>query len=213
MGLNYHVIIPSVVQGYTDACFASLAPAVQANTSIIDNSQTNIGVPASWNVGVRYVLDNNIDYLVIVSAAMRFQNGLRDLAAKIESEQDAWGIDTQHGWHCIALSRKVFAAVGLFDETFFPAYYEDTDFIRRMELAGIHSPVAAYPSKLLKIDIDATCVEVAHAYKSGVHVDFLANRAYFIKKWGAESSYKSQSSRDKLFPFPFNNPANTLAYW
>lgn len=208
--MSYLVVIPSIVPEYGTACFESLDPAIRPHVLLVDNSQENRGVPASWNLAARRVVAEELDYLVIVSAAMRFTDGGRDLVAAFTDTTQA-GFNTQHGWHCIAIHRRVFAAIGYFDENFFPAYYEDSDFIRRMELAGFHNPVTQPPA-FAYLEVAAECVATAHAHKAGVAVDFQRQRNYFIKKWGAEPRYDSQAARDRLYRRPFNNPAWPLSY-
>lgn len=43
------------------------------------------------------------------------------------------GVD---GWHAFSLPKKLYDAVGEFDEGFWPAYYEDNDYSRRIALHG-----------------------------------------------------------------------------
>jgi hypothetical protein len=47
------------------------------------------------------------------------------------------GVWCQLGWHLIALHRCLFETVGFFDEAFWPAYWEETDFLYRLKLAGL----------------------------------------------------------------------------
>jgi hypothetical protein len=52
--------------------------------------------------------------------------------------QTFWGADViesdGHSWHLIALHRRCFDAVGYFDENFYPAYFEQTDWCRRLRM-------------------------------------------------------------------------------
>ncbi len=176
-------------------------------------SNGNIGVGRAWNMGVRLLLKEKLDYLVILSATMRFTDGLNDFVKHIEMNLNPWGLETQHGWHCIALTRKTFETVGLFDENFYPAYYEDSDYIRRMELLGIHNPMSA-TQRIPKVDIQAGFEGNAHGIrKSNINVNMGACLQYFIDKWGHEPRYDDQRYRDLLYKWPFNNPNNDIKYW
>lgn len=214
---RFLVVIPSIYPPYTGACVDSLSARIRKSTIVIDNTKYNRGVAASWNIVAREVVAKKWDYLVIVSAAMRFNQGLEDFMTELYDKKPV-GLDSQFGWHCIALHRFIFESIGFFDENFYPAYYEDSDFIRRMELAeygfaGVLNPNVPDDKRLPKFEVDGECVEDAHGIKrADVHVDHMRNQNYFIKKWGAEPKYDSQEDRDKLFFFPFNNEMLPIDY-
>ena len=178
----------------------------------IERPEGNIGVGRAWNIGVKEVLINEFDFLIILSASVVFNDGMLGFIKELENIGDAKGLMTQEGWHCLAISRKVFEEVGIFDTNFYPGYYEDSDFIRRMELAGIHEPTGS--KTLPGCTIDAQKAEVAHGMKrAGVRVNMGACRDYFIEKWGNEPRYTSQADRDSLYKHPFNNPEFGLDYF
>lgn len=101
----------------------------------------NLGVAGSWNVGVRAVLDEGLDWLIIASTSFRFgEAGGLDFVEAL-SGFDGWdGVQSTFGWHFIAVARHTFEVVGEFDAEFWPAYFEETDFLYRMGLAGLASP-------------------------------------------------------------------------
>lgn len=215
---RYLVAIPSIYPPFTGACVDSLDPRVRKNTVVIDNAGGyNRGVAASWNLVAREVVAKKWDYLVIVSAAMRFNQGLEDFMQELYDKKPV-GLDTQFGWHCVALHRYIFESVGFFDENFYPAYYEDSDFIRRMELAeysfpGVLNPGIPDDQKMPRFQVDAECIEDAHGIKkANVYVNYERNKQYFIKKWGAEPKYDSPADREALYYFPFNNEMLPLDY-
>ena len=222
-------VLPVINEEMTDGCLSTISDEHRKDILIVDNSEDkfaskykfgyleqldmNIGVGRSWNKGVRKLLKENYDYLVILSATMRFNQGMDDFINYIQMDSSEYGLESQHGWHCIALGKKVFETVGLFDENFYPAYYEDSDFIRRMELSGIHNPMST-TQRLPRMDINAGFEGNAHGMRKGkVSVNMGACRQYFIDKWGYEPRYDTQRNRDILYKWPFNNPANELSFW
>ena len=211
MKLRYIIAIPSIYPPYTGACLDTLNPKIVKHTMVIDNTKYNRGVAASWNLAAREVVTRKYDYLIIVSAAMRFHQGFRDFIDRLIEDRPL-GLDTPFGWHCIALSRKILKMVGPFDEHFYPAYYEDSDYIRRMELsgfgfAGVLNPGIPEQHRLPKFEVAAECIEDAHGLKrAGIQIDYRRNKDHFVKKWGAEPAYDSQADRDRLYQHPFNNP-------
>lgn len=222
-------VMPVVNEEITDGCIATIDTQFYSDLYIIDNSSDgfakkyevgfyaprpeNIGVGRAWNLGAKKVINEGYDYLVIISATMRFGDGMRGFVKALETNLNPWGLETQHGWHCIALHRNTLQKVGLFDENFYPAYYEDSDYVRRMELAGIHNPMSNL-QRLPKVDIIAGFVGNAHGMRKGkIRVNMGACRQYFIDKWGYEPRYENQRFRDILFQWPFNDPRNGLDYW
>lgn len=224
--MTYLIVMPVINKEITHRSLKSIDKAIYEKMLLIDNSadnfakdypiesiypQENIGVARSWNAGAIRVL-NGIDYLILVSATMVFKKGMLDFISYLELNLNPYGLETQHGWHCIAIGRKTLETIGLFDENFYPAYYEDSDYIRRMELAGIHNPMSA-TARLPKVEIAAGYQGNAHAVKNGVNVNMQACRDYFVDKWGKDPRYEAQAQRDELFKYPFNNPENSLSYW
>lgn len=222
------IVIPAVHEATTRECVARIDQKFHRDVIVIDNSrhkfarslsvghvvapELNLGVARSWNLGVDLLRHTGRDFLVILSASVQFNDGMNSFLQALEANQDQMGLMTQEGWHCIALHRRVFEAIGRFDTNFYPAYYEDSDFIRRMELARIHEPCGSIT--LPGTTIDADRAQVAHGMKlANIQVNMGACRDYFVEKWGAEPVYTSQAERDKMFKHPFNNSRLALGYF
>lgn len=222
------IVLPVVHEETTDACISSIAPKYRNNLLVVDNSvsgfahkyeleqtytqKQNIGVSRSWNLGVKTLLRENHDFLIILSASLVFTDGMESLMEALRRNYDQNGMMTQEGWHCIAIHRRVFDLIGNFDTNFYPGYFEDSDFIRRMELAKIHEPTGkiTFPGH----EIQAKPAEVAHSMKRAkIQVNMQACADYFIKKWGDYPRYTSQEDRDALYKHPFNNPEFDLKYY
>lgn len=225
--MKFLILLPVIVESVADKCLDTIDPVYYKNILIIDNTKDsikhragisyehhpeNLGVARSWNIGAHKVVKDKLDYLIIISATMLFQDGLRDFIEALEANKNRWGLETQHIWHCIALNRNMIERCGYFDENFYPAYYEDSDYIRRWELSGIHNTMSQ-THRLPKVQVNATHQGDAHAMKSGIKVNMDASRNYFIKKWGFEPRYDTQENRDKLYTAPFNNPENYVDFW
>lgn len=213
--MKFIVVMPTISQEMTKACVSTIDPEFRKNLLIIDNSKENLGVARSWNIGVKNVITREYDYLVIMSATIRFKDGMRGLVKLMEENKHPYGLETQHGWHLIVLSRKTLETVGLFDENFYPAYYEDSDYIRRMEILGIHNPMVDdnKGGRLPKYDVKAISKGNAHAVKSGINVNFIACETYFIQKWNGKAEYDSQEKRDKLFKHPFGDSTKSIGWF
>ena len=98
---------------------------------------------------------------------------------------------TELNWCSFILSADAYQKTGAFDEKFFPAYYEDNDYFRRMSIAevpmifnGMLNPVVYRNSMTIAKD-------------QTLNNNFEANRQYYISKWGGLPAQET-------FGTPFN---------
>lgn len=160
----------------------SADPELLNRTVVVDNSEKNIGVAASWNLGVARMYEAEADWLIIMSAALRFgAPGGLDFLAALDPNADAVAVEAGHGigWHLIAIARSTFDAVGTFDENFWPAYMEDVDWGHR-----VHCWLAGNPPWWPKVSVDVAIAGFAHGIDlGGVRVDNAALDSYYRRKW------------------------------
>lgn len=196
--MTYLAIVPSIHAPSTQACVAT---ATTLDLTIIDNTTANRGVPAAWNLGVDTVLADGTDWLVLLSAGVRFgASGGADLLAHLAhaTSRDDLIVEAGAGigWHCIAFARELLETVGRFDEAFWPGYYEDTDYGYRARLA--YGPQLG--ARWRKPILDMHVAQVAHAIElARVPVWVRRNRAYYATKWGGLPAAET-------FTSPFGDP-------
>ena len=196
-------VIPSVDPGYREACLATLKPAIRDRTVIVDNTTVNRGVAASWNLGIDAAKDASASWLVICSESMRFgSNGGTDWEAQLQGD---W-TDSLFGWHLVAFRAETLERTGRFDENFWPAYLEDTDYLVRLHLAGYASP-RENNRRHYWADIDAHHMGTEHSIREGfVQADLAPGRAYYQQKWGCEQPGYRHTN-------PFGNPEKDWTWW
>jgi GT2 family glycosyltransferase len=104
----------------------------------------NLGVAASWNLGVKsFPYD---DRWFIVSNDVRFEPGALERLS--EARVDAITLSSMFPhWQVFCLGYEAVRRVGLADEAFFPAYFEDSDLTRRAQYFGV---------EIVKIDVPMT---------------------------------------------------------
>lgn len=175
--------LPSIDPVWREACLSTLDPRIRQRTLVIDNSVRNRGVAASWNLGIERARKTGSEWLILLSESMRFgPPGGRDFEEKLS---EPW-CDSLFGWHLIAWHMSVFDTVGVFDEVFWPAYGEDTDFLYRMGLADLPSPRENGRRGAL-VDVDATHCGYAHAVVTGlVHPHLTLQAERYKAKWGSD---------------------------
>lgn len=147
-----------------------------------DPNGHNLGVARGWNVGIRQGLaDPTCDYIVLMSASMRFGPELHTTWRR--QMETFWGetvIEADgHSWHLIAFHRRVFDTIGLFDENFYPAYFEAIDFgyrmrMRQMEYGWRH------------VWVNALSAAVGHGLHTGVSCPAPPLLNYYREKWGGD---------------------------
>jgi GT2 family glycosyltransferase len=94
----------------------------------------NLGVAASWNLGIK--LFPYDDRWFIVSNDVQFQPNALERLSEAHTDEITVSSMFPH-WQAFCAGYEAVKRVGLFDEGFFPAYFEDTDFQRRADRAGV----------------------------------------------------------------------------
>jgi hypothetical protein len=212
------VVCPILDERTTDICLNSIVDYPnsfgidQSKILLVDNSKVgfgskyesmrfrvyrdpnghNLGCSRAWNLGVREVIENNLDYLVVLSASMMFGHVLN--GTFLTQLQTHWGENfieaVGHSWHLIAFHRTVFEKIGLFDENFYPAYFEDCDFGRRIHLSK-------FDGKWNKVWINALSQGNAlHIRAKMVSCPPAPLLKYYEEKWGGG---KGNEKFDKPF--------------
>lgn len=201
-------VIPSLNPGWGRECKDSFYCQDRSYITVIDNSENNLGVAASWNIGVDKVLAGKQDWLVVCSESIRFgPTGGTDLIQALSDaspETMAVEADEDLGWHLIAFRREVFEKVGYFDEMFYPAYYEDNDFSYRYQKA-FATTEADYPL-WPKVHFDAFMIGKAQGLNHIKEpINFVQLEELYKVKWGGVSP-------NETFEVPYDNPLLTYRY-
>lgn len=86
------------------------------------------------------------------------------------------------------MNKVLVERVGLFDEwTFFPAYYEDNDFVRRMVLQGIGRefiPIEVYHGESAGPEHGSLTIRSSEQYSVANSRTFNENQRRYVEKWG-----------------------------
>lgn len=153
----------------------------------------NFGVAGGWNLGMdtvapldAWILNDDFFPAPDVSAKMLSTDGPVVLAPSYSS---------------FFIRRSTFEKVGRFDEAFWPAYYEDTDYDNRLKILGI--PPVAVPVEGCDHAGSATvAVHRPPEFDRGID----ANGVYYRAKWGIGAQ------GDGAYPLPFDGaPAAMLS--
>jgi GT2 family glycosyltransferase len=138
----------------------------------------NLGVAGSWNLGIK-----SFPYAhrwFIVSNDVVFRPGALEKLATACRDEITLTADAPH-WQAFALGDEAVTDLGLFDECgFYPAYFEDNDYIRRAQFAGVN---------IRKLDIDLhhdNSSTIKSGYQSKNDKTFYANQRHYQSKIEAD---------------------------
>ena len=172
----------------------------------IDNTENNIGIMASHNLGIEKLYSDNAEWLIIFSAAVRFgESGGLDIIEHL-SKTDAQIVEGKplFGWHLMAFRKDVIDIVGGWDENFTPYGYDDLDYAIRIK--------KAIPNvKWEKIVFDVSDTVMGHSINlGGVRSNDNILHQYFYNKWGHYPG--GGNPTEEYYDTPFNLPDVDIKY-
>lgn len=135
---------------------------------------TNLGVAGSWSLGIK-ALHFAPWWLVVNSDAYWPAGSLRQFAEWARTDALVLSAASPR-WAAFALGEQVVQRVGLFDEALHPAYFEDNDYTRRCEAAGVPIVHTGIP---VHHDNSST---LAGGYQRANERSYPANAAYYADK-------------------------------
>lgn len=231
MSVSYVIVMPWIYKKYRDACVATMAPELREHLLEVDNTERNRGVMRSHNMGVAKMRAEGADWLIILSAAVRFgqPEGGRDFIQALEDHPDYYVAHagssnspvvpdikkSSHqedpalqskvfGWHLTAFRSHVFDDIGLFDEVLYPYGWDDIDLSIRLQHYYKGKPGwGVFP-------VNVSDTTMAHSLAlAGVKVDAQPQIDYMVKKWGRHPSDYQKSS----YEHPFDDSTLPLSFW
>lgn len=144
----------------------------------VHTQHKNIGVAASWNMLCDIIYDKH-DWALLLNDDVYLGYGA-DIINQVIDDNNTFGLIQSHlNFSVILLQKEFFEFVGRFDEKFYPAYYEDSDYLYRMKLLGVFQGV---DEKLNPKD-----ARVSQTYEKSpefVNDAMKYSRLRYIEKWG-----------------------------
>lgn len=169
---------------------------------------TNRGLSRSWNDCIQFAYETmKADVVIIVNDDVQMTRD--DLAKMVQVAREhpeagiieGWGFNTrmneqQHlGFAVFGINRIAVETIGYFDVNFSPIYFEDTDYSRRCNLAGI--PFAAAEATRMVHAGSSTIAALPELYAQNT-LTFQKNYEYYCRKWGG-------SPGKERYLLPFNS--------
>jgi len=182
-----------------DAAFMRLEASLNIRIEIY-RSDKNRGCAASWNL-LHEFGDDAGERQVILNA---------DCAVAPDTFEDMLSVPAPtavlaYGFGCFLIDEEIRQTVGPFDAEFYPAYFEDADYRRRMALAGI------VPNEWPIVEVDRPAPGRSRASTGITHGShdpdgyqgwrgnklgwfwerYEANRRRYLAKWGGEPGHET----------------------
>lgn len=158
--------------GKQDLSFLNVFPNV-----IVYEQDQNIGVAASWNKLCKIIFEKHNHALIINDDVYLGYN--TDVVNSVIDKYEYSLVQSYVSWSVILMSKYMYDYIGEFDEIFYPAYYEDSDYLYRMKLKGIRQDVEA--------ELNPQTVRISMTQERDpelVNASMQANRLRYIEKWG-----------------------------
>jgi len=141
---------------------------------------SNLGVPGSWNLGIKTF--PNAEYWLITNFDVEWGGESLKMFQDISRKDKLVLSNGAPPWCAFSLGWEVVDKVGLFDESFVPAYFEDNDYERRCEYHGI--------------EVQQSFIPVAHDNSSTLKAGFQADNDL---SFSANSEYMTHKIRTQDF--------------
>lgn len=133
----------------------------------------NLGVSGSWNLGIKSF--PYAERWFIISNDVQFNPGALAELSKARRDEITLTARFPH-WQAFALGDEAVSDIGLFDESLFPAYFEDNDYTRRAEFVGVNI-------RRLEIEVShENSSTIKAGYQDKNAKTYAANDRYFERK-------------------------------
>jgi len=162
----------------------------------------NLGCARSWNLGIK----EGHEWTFVISSSMNFPHGFQSAIDALNRNDNEYILLTWNAWHCNAVSQKLIKKIGYFDENFYPARLEDSDFMRRVYFAGIEWKGATNGDGAQFETTGGESQMASASFKSGIHYNAKALGDYYEKKWGNRNP-----NEEAQYDLPFRD--KPLDYW
>jgi GT2 family glycosyltransferase len=213
---DYGIII--INNASTDGTEVFLNSLNLGDQLIVVNSQENLGVAKSWNLGINIAIEKfDSDYFfipnndivirpetisilasdlsqkdVLLASAYNINDGKNVVSNLINLPLIENSVYIEHpDFSCFMIKKETIEKIGYFDENIWPAYFEDNDYHYRINLAGFK---AVKNLKNIYFHFGSQTVKNDQNTAIVSNSNYLKNKEYFKQKWGGypgEETYKT----------------------
>lgn len=157
-----------------DQCEGVVIPEIVESFRVL-SMPTNQGVAGSWNLGIKLFPFESVWFFS--SADTVYKPGALAKLAEASPTDITITASFPH-WQTFAIGQEAVRKIGLFDENLFPIYFEDNDYMKRAEAAGV-------PIIYANIDVhhdNSSTINSDDNLKRQNNATFANNQSYFDSK-------------------------------
>ncbi len=151
---------------------------------------SSLGWPGTLNFGLMRFFD--APWWLFSNNDVRFTPGaLAEMARQMDAASGP--LVLTHRWAVFAMNAAVVEQIGLFDEwSFWPLYFDDTDFAYRCHLAGIDVQMGDF-GVIEGADGHATSLTIHsdEALARANNRSWIVNQAAYVAKWGGRPGHET----------------------
>lgn len=147
------------------------------------NMPANLGVAGSWNLGIKSF--PFAPYWAIASNDIKYAPGQLQKLADTSSPDVV--IKTSESWSAFSIGSNIIKTVGLFDENYHPAYYEDNDYESRILRLGLGDSLHTKNINVITYGAATTIQNEECLFKRNI-VTNESNYRYWQKKFNSEGA-------------------------
>lgn len=144
----------------------------------IHKPEKNLGVAGSWNVLCELIF-TKYEWALIVNDDVYLGYDTKLVTQVIDTYGMPSLIQSHLNFSVFLLAKKLYRYIGEFDNDFYPAYYEDSDYLYRLKLEGLKQEV--------DLRLNPKDARVSQTYEKApefVNNAMKYNRQKYIEKWG-----------------------------
>lgn len=164
-----------------------------ANLEVVDLGG-NVGLPAVWN----RVMERYPDWVIFSNDDVEFGPYLVENLARAADESSALFLFPHEAgaMFCVALVKhECWDKVGHFDEKFWPGYFEDNDYHRRMKLLQVEELQVKNTDYYHHV---SATLNSLNGEERRVHdANFRKNQMYYVHKWGGLPGHETLTTPRK----------------
>ncbi len=181
---------------------------------------SNLGVGASWNLGMRWALSRGAEYLLVVNHDVVLRpDTYRLLLEPLGGFVSGVGVHTSPEVHwkdplaigifpklrggpdfsCFVIKKAFYEAVGPFDECFYPAYREDNSYHWRAKCAGRGDEIFSVSVPYLHVNGGSAAIKENPGLKALNDSRWQKNGDLYQDMWGGPPGRE-------IYKVPFDGP-------
>jgi GT2 family glycosyltransferase len=145
---------------------------------VIYRPTENLNVSGSWNTIMDYGKKIKATHVIILNDDIVLGRTEHEIKMLIRNNPDLPFLNSLMNWSSFILSVQGYKKIGVFDESYFPNYFNDNDYCYRMRLLGLERLNTSFLNPIIYRN------SMSIAKDPSLNNRFMEYRQNYINKWG-----------------------------